>query len=250
MITGDTDILVRYLEQADGTALNYASKALFQAAGFDLTWKDNTGTALATQPDWDLVGSSGKRHQFSYVIPDGVWTVETTVPSTHISSPKETKGEGQPYDARSIGSMIAAAGSVSISPTSTSTSATMYDGDSIYIAGVSIPEAALTAIGAISLADCTSRLAFIKRTSQDSNDEPDVDASDGLTATATSDSSGNRVVKIECTAFPVILGVPDDANTLAAVVQVRLVKGSKEIVAAAVALSVLWVAPEGEAVDA
>lgn len=247
MITGDTDILVRYLEQANGTALNYATKALFQAAGFDLTWKDNTGTALATQPDWDLVASSGKRHQFSYVIPAGVFTVDTTVPSTHISSPKETKGEGLSYDDSAIGSLIASSASISISPTSTSSSATMYDGDSIYIAGISIPEAALTAIGATSLADCASRLAFIKRTSQDSNDEPDVALAGGLTVTATSDSANNRVVKIECTAFPAILGVLDDATSLSAKVNVRLTKGSKEIVAAVVDLTVLWVAPQGEA---
>jgi hypothetical protein len=247
VIIGDTDILVRYLERADGFALNYTTKALFLAAGFDLTWKDSTGTALVAQPDWDLVASSGSRHQFEYVIPEGIYTVETTVPLTHVSSPKETKGEGQFYDNSAIGSLIASAASVSISPTSNSSSATMYDGDSIYIAGISIPEAALTAIGATSLADCASRLAFIKRSSQDSNDEPDVDAADGLSVTATSDSSGNRVMKIECTAFPAVLGVLDDTTSLAAKVNVRLAKSSKEIVAAVVDLTVLWVAPQGEA---
>lgn len=248
MITGDTDILVRYLEQADGTALNYATKALFVAAGFNLIWKDNTGTALATQPDWELQASSGSRHQFSYVIPDGAWTVDTIVPSTYVCTPKESTGEGQPYDSRSIGSLLAATATVSISPTATATQADMFDGDSIFIQGITIPEAALTAIGAISLADCTTRLAFIKRNSQDSNDAPDVAAVDGLTVTATSDTSGSRIVKAECTTFPVILGVLDDQDQLGATLQVRLTKGTKEIVAAEVALTVKWVSTQGEAV--
>jgi hypothetical protein len=246
---GETDILVLYLEQADGTALNYASKALFQAAGFDLTWKDATGTALDPQPDWDLVASASKRHQFEFTKPAGPVAIEVTTPSTHISTPKEILDEGLNYDADDIGSMLASTGSVSISPTATTTSATMYDGDSIFISGIVIPEAALTAIGASSLANCDSRLAFIKRNSQDSNDAPDVAAAAGLTVTALTDDANNRTVKVECTAFPAVLGVPDDSDTLGCTLQVRLVKGSKEIVAAEVALTVHWVAPQGEAVD-
>ncbi len=244
---GETDILVLYLEDAAGAALNYASKALFQAANFDLTWKDNTGTALSTQPTWDLESSSGKRHQFSYIVPADPWTIEVTVPSTHVSTPKEISGEGDSYSIDDIGSILASTGSVTISPTSTSTTATMFDGDSIYIAGIVIPAIALTAIGASSLADCSTRLAFIKRESQDSNDPPDVALANGLTVTATADSGGNHVVKVECTAFPAILGVLDDTDALSAKVQVRLTKGSKEIVAAEVALTVRWVAPQGEA---
>ena len=248
MKTGDIDILVLELETAAGAALTYATKALFLAAGFALTWKDSTNTALATQPDWTLpVAGSGKRHQFDYVVPDGAWTIDITKPSTHIANPSEVSGEGQAYDDALIGARLDAGTGVTITPTLTASTAEMFDGDSINVIGISIPEAALTAIGATSLADCTSRKAFIKIDSQDSNDIPTVPDTD-LTVTSTSDSSGNRVVKVTKDVFPPAIGVLDDGGSLSCTLHVRLTKGAKTIIAGEIKLAVRWTADQGDAV--
>jgi hypothetical protein len=246
VIAGDTEIIVLYLEQADGTALTYASKALFEAAGFAITWYDNAAVALSSQPTWTLpvAGSSG-RHQFAAIVPDGAYTWKVTEPSTHISTPCEGTGEGMAYDDGSIGSILASSVSVTISPTQTSTTAEMFDGDSILIEGITIPAAALTAIGASSLANCDSRKAFIKLDSSDANDAPTVPDTD-LTVTATTDSGGVYVVKVTKDAFPAAIGVIDDTKATSCTLHVRLTKGSKTIIAGEVKLTVKWPADQGD----
>jgi hypothetical protein len=245
---GETDILVYFLEQLDGSALNYASKALFVAAGWNLSWVDAAGVALTTQPDWDLVVSSGKRHQFEYTVPAGPWAVVTTIPSTHLINPIEYTGEGTTYDIDDIGARLATITAVPISPTATSSVHTMYDGDSIDVS-VAIPEAALTVVGASSLADGVTLQAYIKRDDRDSNDDPDVLHTD-LTAVATSDDPDDRVVRVTKTAFPSAIGVPDDGDTVSATLHVRLIKSGKEVIAGEAKLAIKWIAGKGEAVDA
>jgi hypothetical protein len=247
---GINEILVSTLQTTVGVAVTYASKALFQAADWDLTALDEDGVELDPQPTWDLVLSEADgRAQFKVAVVAGGMRMKMTVPTGYYASVTDWTIRGTNYGLDDLGAMIAATNSVTIAATLTTTSATAIDGESIYIPGISITEAALTAIGASSLADCATRVAFIKRNSQDSNDAADVDATDGLTVTATSDTVGARTVKVDCATFPAILGVPDDANVLSCTLQVWLTKGSKQICGAQVTLSILWSADEGEAVD-
>jgi hypothetical protein len=81
-------------------------------------------------------------------------------------------------------------------------------------------------------------LAEIKLNSLDSS----VAASVGtLTETITSDTSGNRVVRVTLDAFPVALAVPAGSQqSVQATLQLKLTNGAKSITANATQITVRW----------
>lgn len=237
-VVGSDQPLVVFL-QISGAAVDYADKTAFQAANWDLTWYDADGAALSPQPTWSLPNagdSATGRHQFKFTEPDGPYTVKVTLATNGEATPQEFMGEGFSYDIDALGALIATSGGVVISETLYSDSATMYHGDSIYLL-FSVPEAALTAIGASSLADCDTIAAEIKRDSEDSGDNADVTT---LTEAIITDTSNNRTLTGTLTAFPAILAVPDGSKSLAATAHVRLTKTSKTIIASEIKLTVNW----------
>lgn len=242
---GITDILACNLSVlATGAALDYADKSAFTGAGFDLICYDEAGAALSPQPTWDLERSeTNGNHQFVFNVPYGPFLWEMTVPVTAYSNVTQWVGAGTIYGVDDIGAAIATAGSVTVTPTLTTSDATIYDGDSIDIS-VSITESALASIGAASLTACDTRRANIKLDSANSGAAPTVAYGD-LTVSITTDDSGNRVLRITKDAFPVALAVPNDTKSLAATLQVELGEGSKLITAASVNLTILWVAKDG-----
>lgn len=237
MIAGETVIQTLYLYDAAGALVTYASKALMTGAGWDLTWYDNTGVALASQPTWSLpvAGASG-RHQIAFVMPSGVWTCKVTLPAAaNVSAPTEFGDEGTPYDIDSVGAQIATANGVAITPVTVGDSATIYDGDSIKLL-FSVSEAALAYIGAASLTAADSRVAEIKLDSLDSS----VAATATLTTSIISDTSGNRVVQGLLASFPAGLAVPTGTKSVSATAQLRITEGSLDCIASQIALTVLW----------
>lgn len=244
---GSTDTLWTNLSVlATGVARDYADTAAFLAAGYALTWYDEDGVALASQPTYSLIRSeTNGDHLFQYEVPLGAFAVRMTVPATDYASIALWNGRGYSYSIDDLGGMIASTGSVVLSETATSTEYVLYDGDSVLAEGIVIPEAALTAIGAASLAACDSRKAFIKLSTADSNDAPTVPDTD-LTVSITTDASNNRVVAVTCDNFPNALGVPDDTTSVSAVLMVVLTEGTKQITAAVVQLTIRWTADTGE----
>jgi len=238
VITGDEAIQPIYLYDTAGALVSYASKALMQAAGFDLTWYDADAVALASQPAWTLpVAGADGRHQIKYVIPNGPWTCKVSLPSAaNNAAPIEFWAEGMSYDENSIGSLIATSGGVALTPVTTADEAEIYDGDSIVL-NFSVTEAALEYINAASLNACDSLVAEIKLNTIDS-DQPATVV--GLTETITSDTAGNRVVQAVLAAFPAALAVPDATKSLACTAQLRLTEGSRTAIASEIALSVKW----------
>jgi len=237
MIVGTELPQAMYLKTDAGVAVVYASKAAFTAAGWAITWYDQDGVALASQPTWDLqAGTSDGRHVVSFINPSGQWTAKVTQLAGHFSNPIEFGGEGLANDADTLYAAWASSGGSPATDTSTDGEVTMYHGDSIRI-DLTVLEAALTAIGATSLADCSAIAAEIKRTSQDSDDAADVTT---LAETIVTDTSGNRLVRASLDAFPVILAVADDEDSLTARCDLRLTKGTKTIIAATRTVRVLW----------
>jgi hypothetical protein len=81
MIAGDTIAKVLYLQTLSGRSLSYASKAAFQADGWDISWTDTDADALSSQPTWTVEadGTNG-RHVIEYTLPSGVAIAKVTVP--------------------------------------------------------------------------------------------------------------------------------------------------------------------------
>lgn len=242
---GIPDILATNLTVlATGVARDFADKAALQAAGYDLTWYDEDGAALSSQPTWDLTRSeTNGDHVFSYEIPLGAFLVRLTVPATDYASVALWTGRGTAYGLDDLGGMIAAAGSVAVTPETTTDTATMYDGDSIDIS-VSVTEGALTSIGAASLTACDTRRAYIKLNNAEAGAAPTVGYTE-LTVTITTDSSGNRVLRIVKDAFPAALAVPNGTKSLSATLMLELGEGSKVIIAASVDITILWSSRDG-----
>lgn len=239
MIAGDDAIQTIYLFDSTGLPVAYASKAAMQAAGWDLTWYDEDGVALSSQPTWTLpvAGETTGRHQIRYVMPSGVWTAKVTVPSALASAaPVEFSDEGTSYDIDSVGSLIASSSGVSLTPVLTSDTAEIFDGDSIVL-DFSVTEAALSYVGAASLAAVDTILCQVKLDSLNSDDTASVT---GFTNSITSDTSGNRVVRCTLNAFPAALAVQDSTKSLAATAHLRLTEGSKTAIASEIKLTVKW----------
>lgn len=238
-VTGDEIPQALYLYDATGAPVSYATKAAMQAAGWDLIWYDEDETALSSQPTWTLqsAGESSGRHHIRYVMPSGPWTCPVVLPTVnHMSAPAEFSGEGMTYDTDSVGSLIATSNGVSLTPVTTADEAEIYDGDSI-ILDFAVTEAALTYIGASSLADITTLLAEIKLNTVDS-DQPATVGS--MTESITSDTSGNRVVRAVLESFPAALAVPDASKSLACTAQLRATKTTKTAIVSEIALTVKW----------
>ena len=244
---GINDILVTNLSVlATGVARDFADKTAFQAGGYDFTWYDEDGVALASQPTWDQTRSeTNGDHFFYYEVPLGAFSIRLTVPATDYASVALWTGRGTSYGIDDLGGMIASTGSVTLTPTVTSADAEMFDGDSIDVS-MSVTEAALTSIGAASLAACDTVRAYIKLDSTNSGAAPTVDYT-SLTTAITSDTSGNRVVRVTANAFPAAIAIGDSAKSLSCKVMLELGEGSKLIIASVVNLTVKWVSRNGPA---
>lgn len=235
--TSDTVPQAIFLETDGGVAAVYASKAAFQAAGWDLTWQDATGTDLASQPAWTLsAGEATGRHVIGWTPADGLATVKITAPAGYRSDPAEFSVEATVYSLDDVYGVMAAGISTPVTELTNTGDVDLYDEDSI-ILDMTVLEAALTAIGASSLADCDAIAAEIKRTSLNSDDPADVT---DLTEAITSDTSGNRVVRVTRDGFPAALAVPDDVDELACRCDLRLTKGTKTVTAAVRSITVHW----------
>lgn len=239
MITGETIPQALYLYLPSGSAATYATKAAMQAAGWDLTWYDNTGVALASQPTWTLpVAGVNGRHLIAFVMPANPWTCKVTLPTLiYASAPTEFTGEGNAYDIDTVGSLIATANGVSLTPITIGAAVTIYDGDSL-IFDFAVSEAALTYIGAASLTAITvaGMVPGIKLDSLNSDDPQ----SALLTPTITSDVSGTRTVRGTLATFPSALQVVDLSKATQATAQLRLTYSGKTCIASVIAVTVQW----------
>jgi hypothetical protein len=235
---GHNDILWTNLSVlATGVARDFADKAAMVTAGYDLTWYDDAGDALASQPTWTMERSeTNGDHMLAYAVPLGAYGIRLTVPGTDYASVALWSGIGYTYGPDDLGSLIATSGGVALTPVTTSDEAEIYDGDSI-ILDFSVTEAALTYINAASLTACDTLLAQIKLNTNDSDETADVT---GFTNTVTSDTSGNRVLRAVLAAFPAALAVPDGAKSIACTAQLRATEGTKTAIVSEIALTVKW----------
>lgn len=149
MITGDTIVKLIKLETLAGRALSYADKTAFQAAGFDLSWRDTAGAALSSQPTWTIaeeVSNTGW-HRVTYVVPAGVSYVRPTVPGWAADVPR-WGNEGQTYDEDSLaGLYLTAQGVPGVNSAADGTLGDVVMGDSFATGTLYIPLGKLSKFG-------------------------------------------------------------------------------------------------------
>jgi hypothetical protein len=233
--TGTETPLPLFIQTAAGVATNYADKTAFLAATWDISWRDADDVALASQPTWTLSAGSGGRHVLNFTVPAGPWTARITVPSGFVVNPIEFWGEGLSYDADDIYGAIVASVGVPVTITATATTSTIYDGDSIAVL-MSVPEGALTALGAANLAACTLS-AQGKRRSLDSDAAADVTT---FTETIVTDSANSRVVRVTLASFPSVWAVPDATQAVQARIDLRLTYSGQTLTASVHDLTISW----------
>jgi hypothetical protein len=225
-----------YIKTDAGAAVNYATKLLFTGAGWDIIWQDSSGVALTSQPTWTLSAGSGGRHVVGFANPAGQWTAKVVQIASNFSNPLEFSGEGLGADADLIYATILSSGGVPATTLATDGEVRIFDSDSMRV-DFTVLEAALAAVGASSLATLDSMVAEIKLITKNSDDPADVT---GLTEAILTDTSGARVVRVDLNAFAAALAVPDGEDELRARIDLRIVKGTRQVIAATRSLVILW----------
>jgi hypothetical protein len=235
-IIGTTLAQALFIRTDAGVAVSYATKAAFVAAGWDIVWQDSDGVALDDQPTWTLsVGSAG-RHVIGFTNPAGQWTAKITQLAANFSNPLEFSGEGLANDADTLYATLVGSLGVPATDVTTDGEVRIFDGDSLRI-DFTVLETALAYVGADSLADCDELTAALKLDTENSDDDADLDT---FTPTIISDTSGSRSVRVDEDAFPATLAVPDLADEVRARCDLRLVKGTRQVIAATRSVVVLW----------
>ena len=232
------------LQSSAGDPLVYADKAALEAAGWEVIFRDWFGSVISGV-DWELyLTGAPDLYQLAFMAPVQPYSCEIIPPDDEFVAPAGFGGRGSLYTIDTIAGLIqTSAGSFPMSVYTASL--TIYQDDSITVP-VTINEAALTLVGATSLADLTDITAAIKLTSTDATDAPDVD--DPVVVIVT-DTSGDRTLSVTRAAFPEPLDVPDGgaSQRTAARLDVRISKNDLSVIAAVIDLDVVWSANAGEA---
>jgi len=139
------------------------------------------------------------------------------------------------YDIDSVGALIATATTVASTTVTNSTSASMFQGDSLKL-DLSIRESALTSLGAASLAAIDTLTCGWKLVSNDSGDAQDANP----TVSIVSDSLGNRVLRATLLAFPAAFNVPDGQQSVSSRVDIRATEGTTTFIIATCDVTIYW----------
>jgi hypothetical protein len=243
LAAGDTAIIPIILQDAAGAALSYADKAAFLSDGWDVDWYDKDGGSISVT--WDLLtdptANQPDVYILQYTVPLGEYSFVVDVPSTHVVVPAAMSGNAESFSIDDLYGSIVTQGGTVVSSTTSNSSITVYQDDSIYAVAV-IPEAALTAVGASSLADLDAYKAEMKLTSTAGNAPPDLAT---FTEAILSDTVGNRTIAVSLAAFPSILDVDGSSgDTVSARIDTRITKGTKTITASTIDVISVWSASE------
>ena len=246
LIAGNTETLPLVLQDAAGAALSYANKAAFTGAGWDVVWYDTAGVPLTAQPTWDLLvgtnASASDFYQIQYVVPAESFTYVVEVVGTNVAAP--VGGDFQ-VDTASLsviyGAIVSSTGTIT-NDTTTNQDLTLYQDDSISV-DMTILEAALTAVGATSIATLDSYAAELKLVTTNATTAP---IAVTFTESVVSDTSGARVVRAVLDTFPTALNVAGpDGTSVQARLDLRITKGTKTRIAATVNIQSVWAAAAG-----
>lgn len=219
MIAGESKPKLLILQNAAGTALSYADKAAFQAASWDLTWRDVDGVALTAQPTWTIADEGAGLHRVKYVQPGGVYWVEITVPGTNYVSPITWANEGESYDDDAIaGLLLTAQGTPAVISADDSTLGDVVMGDAWSTGTLTIPVGKLTPFG-YTLADLASGWTI----SAGAKNVP-ADASIALTAAFV--VAGSGTFKVSWVTYPASMNLTSTETSKPFYIDVQLKKTS------------------------
>lgn len=237
------------LQDSAGAAIVLADTAAFIAAGWDVVFRDFAGSVIAGV-DWEVYPTgAADLYQLAFMAPAQPYSAEILPPSDEFVAPAGFGGRGNLYTMDTIAGLIqTSAGSFPMAIFTNSL--TVYQDDSITVP-VTINEAALTLVGATSLADLDSITAAIKLNDTDATAAPDVD---DPVVTIVTDTAGDRTLTVRRVAFPTVLDVSTGGSSqrTAARLDVRIAKtistgNTLSIIAAVIDLDIVWSANAGSA---
>ncbi len=192
MITGDSIPKLISLQTSAGVVQSYADKTAFQAAGWDLTWRDVDGTALTTQPTWTIATEGNGAHRVKYTVPSGFWWVEPTVPAGYRMDPYIWPGEGQAYDEDSIAGLLQTAQGIPVvNSAADGDLGDIVNGDSWMPPVITVPIGKISGFGYSTLAGMTISAAF-----------KNAPADTAVACTAAIVDATARTVRVSFLAFP------------------------------------------------
>jgi hypothetical protein len=239
VIAGDTKPKLLILQDPSGANLSYASKAAFQAAGFNLTWYDNTGTALAAQPTWTIADQGNGIHMVAYAVPSGFYWVKPTLPTgtvinglvvPYTVSPTTWANEGEIYDADAIaGLLLTAQGVPVVNSADDGDLGDVVEGDSFTTDSLEVPLGSLTKFGFSDLTGFTISASLMK-----TPNGTEVAINSAIVSTSA------RTVKAYWDSFPAALALTSGTQSQEWFLDIQLVNGTKKLTPLRYALNVVW----------
>jgi hypothetical protein len=235
MISGATQHITVHRRTADGLPSTGKVTADFTI----LATVNGAATAVTlTVTEKSTVGD-GRAYDVAFTAPAALGQFSARIvpaSGTDVVFPDLLEDDITAYSIDSVGGLVATTGAIAVSPVTGRTTLSVYHGDSI-TAVAKIPEGALTALGATSLADITTLASGIKLTSADSDDA----AVATPTVTIVTDTVGARVLRAQLTTFPAALAVPDGGQrSVSARLDIRATKGSVTLIIAVIDITVYW----------
>lgn len=201
MITGDTIGKALYLQTLSGRSLTYASKAAFTADGWDIVWKDTSGTNLSSQPTYTVTSQGGGRHTIAYTVPSGIWLAFVTVPAW-ASDPGVWGAEGTANDIDTVAGILSTSQGVpGVQSASDSDLGDVVMGDSWNSGTLTIPLGKISAFGYSDLTGMTLTAAF--------KQDPTTTA---VAATATILDASARTITVSWITFPAAMNLAGTAT--------------------------------------
>ncbi|MBA3622948.1 MAG: hypothetical protein H0W48_00460 [Methylibium sp.] len=156
MIAGTTVVKLISLQTDAGVAQSYADKAAFQGAGWDLSWRDSAGTALATQPTWTIAHDASGIHRLAYALPGGIAYARLTIPIGFRPDPAGWTSDGDSYDVDALAGLLLTSTAVPASQSAADADlGDVVDGDAFSSGSLTLTLGKLTPFG-VAFADLAS----------------------------------------------------------------------------------------------
>ncbi len=242
MAAGNPIFRLLLLQSDAGVNQAYASKAAFQAAGWDLTFKDGTGTALAVQPTWTILLSANGLHVVGITSEPvtettGGWYADITVPPGYFTPSITIEGDGVPYTLTDLLSQIMS-GTGSTSGTGAArVSDALEDwvmGDSFELDDI-VPLDGLTKIGCTDLTGVTVRAGW-----KQAFPLAESVATELFTGTVTVVDATLRTINIRVDTFPVAAALTSGQESVPYVLDISITKAGRTYTAKRYTQSVIW----------
>ncbi len=242
MAAGDPIYRLMRLESDAGVAQSYANKTAFQAAGWDLTFKDGSGVTISPVPTWTIAVVANGLHLVGILTEPayesvGGWFADITVPAGYYTPESYLDGDGVQYSNTDLLAQILS----SLGSTSGTGGARVTDtledwvhGDSFLLSDI-ISVEACTKIGEVDLTGVTVRAGWKK-----AYPAAESAATELFTGTVVVLDVSARTFTVSVPTFPVAAALATGEESVPYVLDITISKASKVYTAKRYFQSIVW----------